>query len=287
MSLTHYSYQDCWNYALSTEKNIVVEPVKNDIITLCQTNPTNFWLRFSDKFLTTDNYSLICHNINKYLHESYPVPYLTKQVSFAGLSLAVEEGIFIPQKDTEIVVEKTLEIAERYWKNYQKLKVFDLGTGCGNIAISLAKSKLNWNFTASDINKKSLKMAKRNAKINQVKNIKFIASNLFAEIDKNERFDIIVANPPYVNDKEYEKLAQVVKKQPRTALVASNDGYFFYQEIFRQVGAFLNKKFLLALEIGQQQEKKIIKLLIDYFPKAKVSIFPDYQGYSRVLVVCQ
>jgi methylase of polypeptide subunit release factors len=114
-SENNFSYQDCWNYAISLDKNIEVKKIKSDIISLCKTNPENFWLSFSDRLLTASNYSLICHNLNRYLKENYPVPYLTNNVSFYGLYFHVEKGVFIPQKDTEILVERTLTIAEKYW----------------------------------------------------------------------------------------------------------------------------------------------------------------------------
>lgn len=283
-----YSYQDCWNYAVTLTKNVAIEQVKNDLIVLCQTTSERFWLNFSDKCLSVADYSLICHNINKYLKENYPLPYLTKQVSFYGLSFLVEEGIFIPQKATEILVEKTLEIANKHWNQEKSLKVLDIGTGCGNIVISLGKSKPNWHFTAVDINKKALKLAKINARKNQIKSIKFIHSDLFNNLATRKKFNIIVANPPYVSKEEYENMTFVAKRQPLEALLAEENGYFFYQKIFAIVSSFLTKKFLLLVEIGYQQEQKIIKLLTNCFPqKSKVSIFLDYEGHSRVAVVYQ
>ncbi|CAI2167941.1 4672_t:CDS:2 [Funneliformis geosporum] len=113
----------------------------------------------------------------------------------------------------------------------QPLRVLEIGVGCGNIAISLAKT---------------------------------------------EKFSIIVSNPPYVSSQEYQNLSSVVKTQPIEALLAENDGYFFYQQIFQQARNFLSKKFLLVVEIGHQQAEKVIKLIIEYFPQVEVSIYPDY-----------
>jgi release factor glutamine methyltransferase len=90
--------------------------------------------------LSFSDYSHICRHLSRYLKESYPVPYLTNETYFYGSSFYIEKGVFIPQKDTEILVEKTLEIANNYWKK-KKLKVLDIGSGCGNIVISLAKNK--------------------------------------------------------------------------------------------------------------------------------------------------
>jgi release factor glutamine methyltransferase len=128
---------------------------------------------------------------------------------------------------------------------------------------------------AVDINKRALKIAKTNAANYQRKNIEFVQSDLFSNINADEKFAIVVSNPPYVSDSEYENLLPSAKAQPKEALVAASDGYFFYQEIFQKVGNFLATKFLLMVEISPSQEEKIIKLVIEYFPQAEVSIFPD------------
>jgi len=281
-----YSYQDCWNYGISLlNQNIANENIKNDLISLCCVSSEKFWLNFFDKFLNFNDYLLICDKLDKYLKKNYPVPYLTNNVSFYNLNFYVEKGIFIPQKDTEILIEKTLQISEEYWDKEKKLKVLDIGTGCGNIVVSLAKNKSNWIFTAVDINKKALKISKKNALNQQLKNIRFIQSDLFSNIDINEKFDIIVSNPPYISNEEYQNLSVTARKQPKEALLADNEGFFFYQEIIRQSQFFLNKKFLIILEIGYQQEKNVIKLIIDYFPNAKVSIFKDYENQPRAIVI--
>ncbi|CAG8559766.1 7852_t:CDS:10, partial [Cetraspora pellucida] len=124
----------------------------------------------------------------------------------------------------------------------KKLKFLDIGTGCGNIVISLAKNRPADDFLAVDINEQALKVAKINAARQEAKNIRFIKSDLFSNIDKKEKFNIIMANPPYVSESEYQNLVPAVKEQPRKALIAANEGYFFYQKIFRQARHFFSKK---------------------------------------------
>jgi release factor glutamine methyltransferase len=128
-------------------------------------------------------------------------------------------------------------------------------------------------------------VAKSNAKNQQIKNVEFLQSDLFNNVAKNENFNIIVSNPPYLSADEYKNLSLITKKQPKEALVASNNGYFFYHEIFRQARNYLTENFLLVVEIGYQQKENVIKLIIEYFPQAGVSIFSDYTGHSRVITI--
>ena len=128
-------------------------------------------------------------------------------------------------------------------------------------------------------------MAQTNSSFHQLNNVKFIQSDLFTNLDPKEKFDIIVANPPYVSQKEYKNLAEEVKKQPSNALLAPLNGYSFYTAIFQKSPPFLAPKFLLALEIGFQQKEKMLKLIIEHFPKTKVSIFPDGGNYSRAIII--
>ncbi|CAG8613643.1 7649_t:CDS:2, partial [Ambispora leptoticha] len=150
------------------------------------------------------------------------------------------------------IVEIMLLLCER---RLRLRRVLEIGTGCGNLVISLAKNQPNWNFWAADINQKALKVAKNNSTIHQVKNIEFIYSDLFDRLKQGEKFNIIVSNPPYVSVEEYKKLSPAVKAQPVEALVAENEGH--------------------------QQAEKVIKLIIEYFPQAEVSIFPDDEERSR------
>lgn len=135
-------------------------------------------------------------SINKILN-GYPLQYITNTQSFMGLNFYVDENVLIPQPDTEILVEEAIEIEKRE----NKTKILDLCTGSGAIAISLAKYLSNSNVFASDIKKKALDIAKKNAKTNMVE-VEFIESNLFQNIKTT--FDLIVSNPPYIKTRSYK-----------------------------------------------------------------------------------
>jgi len=93
---------------------IEIKEIKNDIIALCGTVPEKFWLNFTNKSLSTADYSRICHNLSRHIKENCPVPYITNQVCFYGLNFYVKKGVFIPQPDTEVLVEKVLELTSKY-----------------------------------------------------------------------------------------------------------------------------------------------------------------------------
>lgn len=280
-----YSYKDCWNYSLTISNYRKIKKLKNDIISICEVSPEEFWLNFSLKKLTNLEYKKNCSNLKKYLLKFYPVPYLINKVYFFGLFFEIKKGIFIPQKDTELLLEKTLEISQYNWKkNNKKLNVLELGTGCGNISISLANKKKNWKFIATDIDNKSLNIAKKNSLIYNLKNIDFLNSNLFNNIIlDNEKIDILISNPPYINEKDYENLNISTKFQPKKALLSKNKGYYFFEEIISKSSLFFSEKFLLIMEIGNNQDKKVIKLLSRYFPEAKVSFFRNYNNKIRIV----
>jgi len=138
--LKFYSYQNCQDYFLSflpNNTNLDKEQTR-DLIALCQTTPAKFWLDFQNKALFPTNYRQICRKIKQYQTKSIPVAYLNKEVCFYNLIFKIEKGVFIPQKDTEILLEKTIEIINQNWKKQKRLKILDIGTGCGNLAICLA-----------------------------------------------------------------------------------------------------------------------------------------------------
>ena len=216
--------------------------------------------------------------INK-ITEGYPLQYITNQQYFMGLSFYVDENVLIPQPDTEILVETVIKnITELGIKNkfdLGNMKVLDLCTGSGAIAISIKKYLPEVQVFASDISKNALKIAQKNANNNKVK-INFIESNMFENI--SETFDVITSNPPYIKTEEIRKLSKQVQNEPKLALDGGKDGLDFYKIIAKEAPKHLNKNGVILMEIGYDQGQAVTNL----FKNSKC--IKDYAGNSRVVV---
>lgn len=191
------------------------------------------------------------------MRKGIPLEHITHQKEFMKLNFFVDENVLIPRQDTEILVEEVIEIARKT----KAKKILDLCTGSGAIAVSLAKYIPQSEITAIDISNEALKIAKRNAINNQVENqITFINSDLFTNLNE-EKFDIIVSNPPYIKRNVIETLDEEVKKEPHIALDGGEDGLYFYKKIIKESYQYLKYEGYLCLEIGYDQKIDVIELI--------------------------
>ncbi|MGN1298468.1 MAG: peptide chain release factor N(5)-glutamine methyltransferase [Candidatus Scatovivens sp.] len=212
------------------------------------------------------------------LADNEPIQYIIHNQEFMKLKFYVDDSVLIPQPDTEILVEKIIEISK---KINQKIKILDLCTGSGTIAVSLAKYIEKCEVYATDISKQALKIAKLNSDKNNV-SIKIIESDLFENIEEKE-FDIIVSNPPYIETKKIDTLDDEVKKEPRIALDGGNDGLNFYRLIAINAKKYLNKNGILALEIGYNQKNSVNKILKNEGYK-QIENIKDLGNNDRVII---
>lgn len=218
------------------------------------------------------------NNINE-LIKGKPLQYITNKQEFMGLNFYVDENVLIPQPDTEILVEKAIEIAETTQKN----KILDMCTGSGCIAISLAKNINNAQIIATDISNNALNVANKNAINHNVENkIKFINSDMFNNIE--EKFDIIVSNPPYIETVTINKLEIEVQNEPHLALDGGIDGLKFYKIIANNAFKYLNENGYLLLEIGYNQQESVTQLLQDTGKYKNIEIIKDLGGNYRVVI---
>ncbi len=218
------------------------------------------------------------NNINE-LIKGKPLQYITNKQEFMGLNFYVDENVLIPQPDTEILVEKAIEIAETTQKN----KILDMCTGSGCIAISLAKNINNAQIIATDISNNALNVANKNAINHNVENkIKFINSDMFNNIE--EKFDIIVSNPPYIETVTINKLEIEVQNEPHLALDGGIDGLKFYKIIANNAFKYLNENGYLLLEIGYNQQESVTQLLQDTGKYKNIETIKDLGGNYRVVI---
>ena len=207
-----------------------------------------------------------------------PAQYIIGHADFFGMQLKVDERVLIPRPETEELVE--LILAENPEEN---LKVLDIGTGSGVIALALAKNRPDWLVTAADISQDALDLAIDNAR-NQNLNIFFKKSDCFAEI--SEKYDIIVSNPPYISREDESEIGlNVLHSEPHLALFADEDGLAIYRRIAEDAKDYLKDGGKIYLEIGYKQGQSVPELFRKYLPEKRVRTLKDQFGQDRMVVV--
>lgn len=212
-----------------------------------------------------------------------PLQYITGKQEFMGLTFEVNEDVLIPRQDTEILVEEVL-------KNlHDGMHILDMCTGSGCILLSLLQYSNDSTGIGADCSGPALKIARRNAERilgkgeAEKERVFFVQGDLFQAVDMEEKFDIIVSNPPYIKTSVIETLMPEVRDyEPVLALDGREDGLFFYGRIIEQAGAYLLGGGMLFLEIGYDQGEDVSRLLrrAGY---TEVEIYKDYAGNDRVV----
>lgn len=210
-----------------------------------------------------------------------PIAYIIGNREFMGLDFFVKEGVLIPRPDTETLVEELINICN----NKTGLNILDIGTGSGAITVSLAKYLDKSHVISVDISDIALEIASKNAISNKVDElIDFIKSDVFSNVPKEQKFDIIVSNPPYIRKKDIEGLNKQVKDfEPYNALEGGDDGLDFYRKITKESKEFLKTKGLLAYEVGHDQASDVIKIMQQNGFEG-IYTKKDLQGFERVVI---
>ncbi|MCI8444793.1 MAG: peptide chain release factor N(5)-glutamine methyltransferase [Clostridia bacterium] len=209
-----------------------------------------------------------------------PIQHITHRQEFMKMDFYVNEEVLIPRPDTETLVEEVIKIANKI----KAKKILDLCTGSGAIAVSLAKYIEGSEITAVDISRKALRVAKLNAKNNEVESqITFIESDLFEQMAK-EKYDIIVSNPPYIRKEVIQTLDKEVQREPKIALDGGEDGLDFYRKIIHQSEEYLKFKGYLCLEIGYDQKIDVIELIEKEEKYVDTYCKQDLYGNDRVIL---
>ncbi|WP_243355916.1 peptide chain release factor N(5)-glutamine methyltransferase [Bacillus litorisediminis] len=201
-----------------------------------------------------------------------PVQYLMGYAEFYGRRFLVNPNVLIPRPETEELIEGILQRTDRLFQPNQPLKVVDIGTGSGAIALTLKKERPHWEVWAVDISANALQVAEENSKRLDAK-VTFVKGDLLSPfLDHNDRFDVIVSNPPYIPERDQEEMSVVVKDhEPHLALFAGEDGLDIYQRLIPQAVSLLNKPGCIGLEIGHGQGKAVS----DIFRKIDAAFVPE------------
>ena len=216
--------------------------------------------------------------IEKHIKEDVPLSHLVGFEYFYDRKYKVTKDVLSPRMETEELIYKVIEYVKASNKN--KFKILDLCTGSGIIAITLKKEldQVSVDVIASDISEEAIEVAKENAQSHNA-TIKFIKSDIFNDID--DKFDIIVSNPPYIDRKDEVTMQDnVLKYDPHLALFAEEEGMYFYRKIIEQANDHLNENGVMFFEIGYDQKDKIIKLadMNGY----SVEVYKDINGRDRM-----
>lgn len=247
-------------------------------------------LAFPETHLSADKLK----KLEKYLTrraKGEPIAYILGEKEFWSLPLKVSKHTLIPRPDTEILVEQALEIAKQRLNSScfsGELTILDLGTGTGAIALALAselkmltqKCGANLNILAVDRIAEAVELARENAKYNHLE-VTFLQSSWFDALDPSIKFDVIVSNPPYIDEKDSHLTQGDVRFEPLSALVAEEEGYADLRHIIEQAPQFLKPQGYLLLEHGWLQGEKVRSLFTENNWQ-QVQTLKDYGNNERV-----
>ena len=221
------------------------------------------------------------YELAKKRNEGYPLQYITNSQEFMGLDFFVQEGVLIPRPDTEILVEAVIETAKARYND--RIKILDLGTGSGAIAVSLAYYLENSFVTAIDISKKAVETTNINIKKHKLNNIKVIEGDIFDDI-ADEKFHIVVSNPPYIERDAISSLqTEVSVYEPKIALDGGTDGLDYYRRIVELFKNIHEKNGVLAVEIGWSQRISVEEIFMNAKLFKEIKSCKDLSGRDRVV----
>lgn len=216
----------------------------------------------------------------KKIENDYPIQYVIGNVPFLDCVIDVKKSVLIPRFETELLVDKLKKIIKD--NALENSNMLDLCTGSGCIAISLKKTFSLCDMTAADKSYVALRIARKNAKKNNVK-IKFIKKDILKNKKYFKKYSVIVANPPYV--KLDEEVSKNTKYEPKIALYPGKDDIIFYKRILEVSESIAYKKNIIAFEIGSSQSERICKYVRKIFKDAKIVVEKDYNQFDRFIFI--
>ena len=216
-----------------------------------------------------------------------PVAYLVGHKEFYGLDLVVDKRVLIPRPETEMLVDEVLsEIEARCANGAERVRVADVGTGSGAIALAIAVNDAHAAIEAVDVSRKALAVARSNVQRHDSRNqVTLRHGNLLDPV--SEPVDILVANLPYISRSEYATLEPTVRAyEPRLALESGDEGLDAIAQLLRQANSHLAENATIYLEIGREQALAVFRLAQNVLPRMRdIALHQDYQGHDRMVVI--
>ena len=233
--------------------------------------------------LTTEEQATLTESVRQITKEHKPLQYILGSIPFCNLEIKVEPPILIPRPETEEWCAWLIDKLKNH--THQNLHILDLCCGTGCIGLAIAKALPNSKVVGIDINPEAIALSERNKQKNNTKNINFTQSDLYENIQDESRFDLIVSNPPYIREAEYEKLEKSVTDwEDKKALVAEQNGLAFYKKIIESAHLYLKDDSSISprivLEFGLDQAEPIKKILL-VNQLSSVHIHLDNMGKKR------
>ena len=239
-----------------------------------------------ERYISNTDYELLkklypnnMDEIIKKINNDYPIQYLIGDVDFYGYTIKVDERALIPRFETEGLVDNLIKLIKTQ-TNYPALKILEIGTGSGCIAITLSK-ELDTTVDALDISKDAIDLASSNAVLNNA-NVNFALGDI-KNCTISKKYNILVSNPPYV--KYDEPVDPATKYEPQNTLFALNNGLEFYEIILKRSKEFLASKNIIAFEIGCTEGQDITNIAKSYYPNAYIQVKKDLAGKDRYIFI--
>ncbi|MCS6874394.1 MAG: peptide chain release factor N(5)-glutamine methyltransferase [Pyrinomonadaceae bacterium] len=259
----------------------ILEPVRDAslLMSLALKRDRAFLIAHSEYVLSDVEYKLFLSYVKRRARGE-PIQYIRESQEFYGLEFTLSKDVLIPRPETELIVETSIE----FLRSMQNAKILDVGIGSGCIAISILHNLEHVEAVGVDVSESALNVAKMNALKHKVMGrLELRHSNLFDAIDSREKFDLIVSNPPYVSESEFELLQRDVRDyEPKVALIGGSDGLSIIRRIIADSAEYLKSKGRLVMEIGFGQADQVSAMMDDRWQD--FWFLTDLQGIKRVLI---
>ncbi|RIJ69491.1 peptide chain release factor N(5)-glutamine methyltransferase [Rummeliibacillus sp. POC4] len=217
--------------------------------------------------------------------QGMPIQYIIGEEEFYGRTFQVNESVLIPRPETEELILEATKRIKRLFGAQPTIKLADIGTGSGAIAITMKKEIPTLQVTATDISSDALKVAKKNAKLLNAE-IHFEEGDLTVPISQ-QKWQVVLSNPPYIAYEEAAEMSEVVlEHEPHTALFAEDDGLALYKRLAKNLPSLMTKPSFIGVEIGYARGPAVAALFKENFPQANVEIIKDINGKNR-MVFCE